>query len=364
MLDQKVTIGRSVEAIDSPAALWIGVCLTSLRPPVGFGQTWIMSNVRHSPLIDDHLDIYVTTTTKVRKFDQLGNLLWTWHQGEKMVTAPTLYRGKIYCLAGCGSDKMHIYAIHMENGTVDWNVTMSGRCGLEANSLLAVRSTLVMPFADPSDPVLRVGGANGLRAVSTGNGTHLWDFQTDDIFWNFAPSAIDDSSLIFSASCGAVYRLSLSTGQVIWKVSSPHPDPWPFMCGTGGGAMGPNGIFYAESNVNKSAKAGRVAAYDASNGQKLWQKNMDEGYEGIQYPAVGRLGPNGKLAVVVGVGQNTGLPPLLKGEATQKYLTDPEFRAEMQAGWTGWTAGLVGLPIDPIVGDWQGEPHCCKWFLW
>lgn len=89
-------------------------------------------------------------------------------------------------------------------------------------------------------------------------------------------------------------------------------------------------FFYAESNVNKSAKAGRVAAYDASNGQKLWQKNMDEGYEGIHYPAVGRLGPNGKLAVVVGVGQNTGLPPLLKGEATQKYLTDPEFRAEMQ----------------------------------
>lgn len=304
-------------------------------PDISQTPSWIWPNLdheqaRHSPLIDDHLDIYVTTTTKVRKFDQLGNLLWTWHQGEKMVTAPTLYRGKIYCLAGCGSDKMHIYAIHMENGTVDWNVTMSGRCGLEANSLLAVRSTLVMPFADPSDPVLRAGGANGLRAVSTGNGTHLWDFQTDDIFWNFAPSAIDDSSLIFSASCGAVYRLSLSTGQVIWKVSSPHPDPWPFMCGTGGGAIGPNGIFYAESNVNKSAKAGRVAAYDASNGQKLWQKNMDEGYEGIHYPAVGRLGPNGKLAVVVGVGQNTGLPPLLKGEATQKYLTDPEFRAEMQ----------------------------------
>ena len=96
--------------------------------------------------------------------------------------------------------------------------------------------------------------------------------------------------------------------------------------------MGPNGIFFAESNANKNATAGRVVAYDASNGQKLWQKDLDEGYEGIQYPAVGRLGPNGKLAVVVGVGQNPSFPPLLEGEAKQKYLADPEFRAEMKAG--------------------------------
>lgn len=308
-------------------------------PDISESPSWIWPNldheqVRHSPLIDDHLNIYVTTTTKVRKFDQLGKLLWTWHLGEKMVTAPTLHQGKIYCLAGCSTDQMHIYSIHMENGTVDWNVTMSGRCGLEANSLLAVGSTLVMPFASytaPFDLLLNGSGANGLRAVSKGNGTHLWDFETDDIFWNFAPSSPDDSSLIFSGSCGAVYRISLSTGQVIWKVSSPwRLIPWPVFCGTGGGAMGPNGIFYAESNANISAKAGTVVAYDASNGQKLWQKDLDEGYGGIQYPAVGRLGPNGKLAVVVGVGENTGLPPLLQGEAKQKYLTDPEFRAEMK----------------------------------
>ena len=267
-----------------------------------------------------------------------------------MVTAPTLYRGKIYCLAGCGSDKMHIYAIHMENGTVDWNVTMSGRCGLEANSLLAVRSTLVMPFADPSDPVLRAGGANGLRAVSTGNGTHLWIFRLMTSFGISPPPPSMTALWFFQLVVVPFIASPWATGQVIWKVSSPHPDPWPFMCGTGGGAMGPNGIFYGREQCEQSAKAGRVAAYDASNGQKLWQRNMDEGYEGIQYPAVGRLGPNGKLAVAWGWAKIQA-SAFAEGRSHTEIF-DWSRVSERNAGGVNWVNRRSGGPSDRSNSGW------------
>ena len=249
-----------------------------------------------------------------------------------MVTAPTLYQGKLYCLAGCGTGQMHIYSIHIENGTVEWNVTTAGRCNLEANSLVAASNTLVMPISTLESVN---GGANGLKAVSTSNGTHLWEFSTDEIFWNFAPS-VDEDSLILPSSCGSVYRVSLHTGELIWKTGSHNP--W-MMCGTGGGALGPNGIFYSEYNLNNTTETGTVAAHDARNGQKLWQRELDKGFQGIQYPSVGRLGPKGKLAVVVGVGENPGLPLPLTGELLQQYLADPELRAEMQAQWV--TATMI-----------------------
>lgn len=283
-------------------------------PDVTESPAWVWPNkddeqVRHSPLIDDKLNIYVSTTRKLRKFDRLGQLQWTFKLDEKAVTSPTLHHGKIYILSGCGSDsgKMYLYALHMENGKIDWNVTLEGQCMGEANSILAVNEMLILPYrtklTNGEEDGLNTlgGGANGVRAVSLNNGTHLWDYVTDQLMWNFAPSTPGDGTLIFSSCCGAVFRISLEKGETIWKTEAPNGIKNTF-CGTGGGALGPNGIFYSEFNTHHLAseeKRGMVAAHNVTDGAKLWERKMEKGYDGIQYPAVGKLGPKGKLSVVV-----------------------------------------------------------------
>ena len=319
-------------------------------PDVTESPAWVWPNkddeqVRHSPLIDDKLNIYVSTTHKIRKFDKLGQLLWTFKVDEKVVTAPTLQDGKIYILSGCGSDKgkMWIHALHMENGKIDWNVALEGDCMGEANSILAVDEILILPYRTnlTSKPSVGgdfpSGGANGVRAVSLNNGTHLWDYVTDQLMWNFAPSTPGDGTLIFSSCCGAVFRISLK-GETVWKTEAPNGLKNTF-CGTGGGALGPNGIFYAEFNthfINSDEKKGMVVAHNVSNGAKLWERNMEKDYDGIQYPAVGKLGPTGKLAVVVGVGRNTGVPLPLDGEELEHYLHDSDYREELKALFGGF----------------------------
>ena len=271
---------------------------------------WVWPNkddeqVRHSPLIDDKLNIYVSTTRKLRKFDRLGQLQWTFKLDEKAVTSPTLHHGKIYILSGCGSDsgKMYLYALHMENGKIDWNVTLEGQCMGEASSILAVNEMLILPYrtklTNGEEDGLNTlgGGANGVRAVSLNNGTHLWDYVTDQLMWNFAPSTPGDGTLIFSSCCGAVFRISLEKGETIWKTEAPNGIKNTF-CGTG---VGPNGIFYSEFNTSfsqwrekghggSSQCDRRCKAVGEENGERLWWDTIS---------CCRKLGPSGKLSVVV-----------------------------------------------------------------
>ena len=46
------------------------------------------------------------------------------------------------------------------------------------------------------------------------------------------------------------------------------------MCGTGGGSLGSNGIFYAEWNKEPSGgTTGHLSAFNATNGEKIWQRD-------------------------------------------------------------------------------------------
>eukprot|EP00930_Biecheleria_cincta_P014062 TRINITY_DN12251_c0_g1_i2.p1 TRINITY_DN12251_c0_g1~~TRINITY_DN12251_c0_g1_i2.p1 ORF type:complete len:491 (+),score=64.79 TRINITY_DN12251_c0_g1_i2:112-1584(+) len=283
------------------------------RAPTNFssGPSWIWPNdlkeqVRHSPLIDADMNIYVCTTKRLRKFTTSGNLLWTWNAepGQMMSASPVLYNGSIYVLP----HESHIptaVSIDMASGTVNWkrhyaNLSHSG----DAESLSIYNDRLLFGaltnFKKGTDTVV---------AARVSDGHYLWDFVTDTVLWNFMPSFPGDSTVLFSSTCGTVFRLSLE-GELLWRVGAGHDS----MCVPAGGAVGPNGLFYAEyRETSEDGAASYVAAHNISDGSVVWKSKLP--YRAAQYPAVGQLGPGGPLAVVAAIGDNPLLPAFPETEA-------------------------------------------------
>jgi len=145
-------------------------------------------------------------------------------------------------------------------------------------------------------------GPDTLVAVGVADGNYLWEFVTDTVIWNFMPSFPGDGSVLFSSTCGTVFRLSFE-GKLLWREGAGHDK----MCVPAGGASGPNGLFYAGYREGSEAgSASYVAARNISDGSLVWKTKLP--YRAAQYPAVGQLGPGGPLAVLAAMGDNP-MPP-------------------------------------------------------
>lgn len=293
------------------------------------GPTWTWPNeldeqVRHSPLIDDNLDIYVTTATRIRKFNSDGTLLWTWNCSQeegKIVSSPALYNGALFAVSRSGADALDaptdigtapasvtMFSIDMRGGATIWKKKAPLQQNDDASSVFVYNNTMIVPLMkDPEhaqDTTER--GNNIVYAVNSSDGSYLWEYVADDAFWNFAPATPGDGSLLFATNCGGVFRITFE-GELIWRKGEAAPGRH---CSSGGGSLGPNGVFYVEyDDVLHQDKAGaRVAAYQVSDGSLLWKKTFGASENGMQYPAVGRLGSDGPLAVLVAIGQRPSPP--------------------------------------------------------
>ena len=323
-------------------------------PDIATPPTWTFDNalneqVRHSPLIDSEKNVYILTTTRLRKFTPKGELAWTFTQRGKMTTSPTLHGDLIYLASGVAHGTQ-LWALNIQNASIVWEVNMpEHKIFLDSQGLTVVKDTLLAPVMLENPEA-----DSGWMAINASTGAHLWDYGTDQVVWNAVPTALDDS-LLFATTCGGVFRISLE-GKTLWRAGERRPGT----CSTGGGGLGENGIFYSEYTLPDASGIpnGHVAAYRASDGHKLWQKDFGPKYLGMQYPSIGRLGPKGKLAVVVAIGQNPGMPnplPLLGG-ARDRYFTDEEYR--LQLGAKPQVNAVVAL--DAETGDqiwrWEEEP--------
>lgn len=347
--------------------------------PTNFGSTkyaaprdlskkpaWIWQNsddeqVRHSPLIDDKMNIYIMTAIKLRKFDPNGSILWTWHPEEGTMTAsPALYQGGVYLLSvSQGSPSAAFVTVHsvdMESGQLRWKKHLQGTAGGDSQSMFVYNDTCIVPSQTP-EAVSGPGGTNKFSALSALNGSSLWEYTMDELVWNAAPTTPGDGTFLFAGSCGAAYRISFG-GELIWR-SGPKKEPYKY-CSTGGGSLGPNGVFYTE--YTKSDMSGHVSAYRVSDGSLLWERNFPK-YAGNQYPAVGPLGKDGPLVVVVAIGDNPGLidpvhqvaPLYMVPGAAQAYFNDPETRKRM--GVPNHVNALVVMDAKTgnIIWRWEEE---------
>lgn len=265
------------------------------------GPTWIWPNpfdeqVRHSPLIDRNRDIYVATATRVYKFTMHGELLWTWRSPSEdgkaiMVSSPALADDAMFAVL-TGPDGVVMYSIDLSSGTVLWRRSSTAKQNVDASAVHVDRSMMLFATQDgPADE----GGNTQVTAVNASSGDHLWNYQVDGVIWNFSPAITEDGSLLFATSCGEALRLD-SSGRLRWRAGDRRPGKF---CSPGGGALGPNGIFYNQWSLGSGA---RIAARRASDGTLLWSKSIEYNDGGTQYPAIGRLGSEGPLALVVAIG--------------------------------------------------------------
>ncbi|CAJ1449086.1 unnamed protein product [Effrenium voratum] len=331
------------------------------KPP---SWTWPNENaeqMRHSPLIDDQKNIYLFTTTKLRKFSPDGDLLWTFAQDREANTSPALHDGVVYVLCGSRQHTTIVHAVDKETGKQIWKKEYPGRSYTgDSQTLMVANDTLILPQS-----VHNPGGNNAMMAISTKDGSFLWDYVGDELIWNFSPAYPGDETLVVGSGCGTVYRIAFG-GKLLWKAGVQSGSP--IFCGTGGAALGPNGVIYHEYNTlddnslqaalgiikgNTSGITGHLAAYRLSDGQKLWQKEFGPRYLGMQYPSVGRLGPSGPLAVVVAVGENPGTPVVMEKEERARYLADPEYRKKM--GVPTFVNAVVALDAESGDQLWRFE---------
>eukprot|EP00971_Amphidinium_carterae_P025591 504783-Amphidinium_carterae.1 len=215
---------------------------------------------------------------------------------------------------------------------------MSKWTGLDTPSLFIEDDIAVLAIRS-KQPNVSAGermdlGHNAVLGVNLSTQDELWTYDLgDDVVWNFMPSSVGDGSIIFSNTCGTAYRVNLSNGARIWQAGTGVTG----QCGTAGGVLGPNEVFYAAYNAGDVAGVGlgRLAAYHVSDGSKIWDKAMGPRSSGRaelrtfeelgswQYPAVGHI--DGVLAVVTGVGGITTMP---------QFLPFPRLPLFIRQAWT------------------------------
>mmetsp|Transcript_117410 Transcript_117410/g.365636 ORF Transcript_117410/g.365636 Transcript_117410/m.365636 type:complete len:399 (-) Transcript_117410:60-1256(-) len=281
-----------------------------------------------------------------------------------MSTSPALYEGNVYALSFVPPATAHMYAIDMETGRERWKARMDNtHVHADANSLLAYNGTILFPERDHLEAIPMVFGEDGnnqVSALSTEDGKRLWSYTADDVMWNLMVSTPGDGTILFASQCGGAYRISWA-GELIWRAGRKNPGHW---CGCGGGTLGPNGLFYTEFNDMEKSQ-GVVSALRVSDGSLVWERTFPMPYGGWQYPGVGRIAPNGRLAVLAPMGAIT-LPP--KWPALDILAHAPDWlkilfynQVYLKSSWARHLMGVPKLPNAVIAMD--AETGETIWFV-
>jgi len=274
------------------------------------GHSVGMMKVFHSsPIIDSNRNSYIVETTgMLYSVDPRGKLRWQFELSGTNPGNPGLLDGVLYAQADDGI----AYAIDAATGHELWHARIAPFVTSDTYSVVVEGNTAIMQgnfvgdreiYAKPGTPYC---GSSQLVAVSTTDGSVKWRYditkRSGALALNADP-AIVDGSVVVADTAGGVYRVSLEDGAEIWYT--------PGTAGTsttGGLAVGPNDMVYVVGQYVQSGDfngLGVVRALHLGSGSEEWNRKFQKSANVA--PAVGPVGPNGELAVVVPIGWN--MPP-------------------------------------------------------
>lgn len=291
-----------------------------VMPNISAGPSWSwvpkefdLEIHRATPLIDDQGNIYVQSIAgRVRKLrGSDGVELWSFFSGD---------RGGIPGVAAIDNDKIYFttrkgyfIALDLETGTEAFSTKIAELIDSTTDCLLVLQGLVIYAIVDPV-PALYVTGhqpiheidSNLVVAFSTTDGSLKWRFQPYMALYNFQASSINDGSFVFQDQTGGVYRLGID-GQLLWYGGQMDRGS-----ATTAAAVISDKKVYAVSNLGGGMKAhmkegrGLLHVYDYESGRLLWYQSL--WYEGNQAVAVGEIAGHPGKSLVLGMGQNPGLP--------------------------------------------------------
>mmetsp|Transcript_108865 Transcript_108865/g.339265 ORF Transcript_108865/g.339265 Transcript_108865/m.339265 type:complete len:402 (+) Transcript_108865:8-1213(+) len=267
-----------------------------------------------------------------------------------MTMGAALYKGAIYAMSSYSQGNLYMNAIDMVSGVVKWKRHLPKAVFGDGSSLFVYNDTILFALRDHVEDLPTPTGQDGnnqFAAMNSSDGALLWEYTADDVIWNFMPSTPGDGTFLVANQCGGIYRMNWA-GKLVWRAGRPNPKHW---CSCGGGVLGPNGLFYVEFN-DWERNEGVVASHRLGDGALVWERRWEgiQTYGGWQHPAVGRLAPGNRLAVVANLGGITGKPQF-PGVSWLQQATLPEWakvlfyeRVFMKYSWVRRLAGVMLLP--------------------
>lgn len=174
--------GRLKWAADLGAPIQVGLALAS-----GYDDT--------PPLV-----IAATTNGKVSAATLDGNLVWTFHASDSVLSSPQFDKESNHVIFGANDHR--VYALNASNGKKTWSY----------NDKQAVLGT---PVIDHAQVIVSAG--RQLSSLSIEDGKCNWVTKIGG-FTGGMP-AVDENAVYCGAGDGCIYALDKSTGSIRWKTS-------------------------------------------------------------------------------------------------------------------------------------------------
>eukprot|EP00913_Durusdinium_trenchii_P021103 g19831.t1 len=311
-----------------------------VMPNISKSEAWtwqaeILDIHRATPLIDDQLNVYVTSIA-----------------GRSVKFSPAVE----IVVTSCHP----LSFLPHSSGAEVWSRKVTQMSDSTTDCLLATQGVVVLSAMDPVVSTLAAGRTqrwnhenNRVLGLSVSDGSVVFKFAPYTTVYNFQASTQHDGSFVFQDVTGAVYRVTLE-GKLVWYGGAIDPKSASTaaavisegkVCNVGGGMK-----------EGMSEGKGHLHAYDYVTGRKLWWQELP--YEGNQAVAVGQLPGAKGLSLVMGMGKNPGIPWfMLVAKILPSWMvpwTYPIYALTLRyPHWFAWPQNRAILAFDAETGDLQ-----------